>query len=278
MFGSSTERTQANASRLCGPAYEKYATRAAHAGKAAGTERTIHFRARDSGRAKTATLEISIGARRTRRNTPSSMTYGRTSGPSQPGIKKIPAACTSMIAVSPPTYGTSHLRIGWYPSRRRPMYDVRPTRTGGMMKNHFIAMSLINGDPFGVCHRCATSSLIEYRDAVKIHASRKAIPNADRTGAFAGRASRPRSMNGRINRKMTGIPLRMSPQNAALKFVVRGVPSPMMNYGKTSATFSRPHENRRYQSGTISSEICGLRAGPRNGETTAHTKKRLATN
>src|SRR5206468_641107 len=200
MFGSSTERTQANASRLCGPAYEKYATRAAKARKAASPERTIHFRARDSGRA---------------------------------------------------------------------MYDVRPTRTGGMMKNHFIAMSLINGDPFGVCHRCATTSRIEYRDAVKIHASRKAIPNADRTGAFAGRASRPRSMNGRIKRKMTGIPLRMSPQNAALKFVLRGVPSPMMNCGKTSATFSRPQENRRYQSGTISSEICGLRAGPRNGVTTA---------
>jgi len=147
-----------------------------------------------------------------------------------------------------------------------------------MMKNHFIAMSLINGDPFGVCHRCATTSRIEYRDAVKIHASRKAIPNADRTGDFAGRASRPRSMNGRINRKMTGIPLRMSPQNAALKFVLRGVPSPMMNCGKTSATFSRPQENRRYQSGTISSEICGLRAGPRNGVTTAERKKRMATN
>src|SRR6266581_9551468 len=99
------------------------------------------------------------------------------------------------------------------------MYDVRPTRIGGMRKNHFIAVSLINGEPFGVCHRWATTSRIEYREAVKIHASKKAIPNADRTGAFAGRASRPRSMNGRISRKMTGMPLRRSPQNAALKSV-----------------------------------------------------------
>src|SRR5437879_13480338 len=105
------------------------------------------------------------------------------------------------------------------------MYDVRRARPGGMTKNHFSAMSSIKGDPFGVCQRWATTSRIEYREAVKIQAMRKAIPNADRTGDFAGRASRPRSMNGRINRKMTGIPLRMSPQNAALKLVFSGVPS-----------------------------------------------------
>src|SRR2546430_3311331 len=141
------------------------------------------------------------------------------------------------------------------------MYDVRPTRIGGMRKNHFIAVSLINGDPFGVCHRCATTSRIEYKEAVKVHASRKAIPNADRTGDFAGRASRPRSMNGRINRKMTGIPLRMSPQNAALKLVFSGVPSPMMNCGKISATFSRPQEDRkstRLNSRSQSNLVCRL--------------------
>src|SRR5256712_4062035 len=199
---------------------------------AASPERTIHFRARDSGRLKTATLETNIGASKTRRNTPSSMTYGRTSGPSQPGIKKIPAAWTSTIAVRPTTYGVSHFRIGWYPSRRRLMYDVRPTRIGGMRKKHFIAVSLINGGPFGGFHRCATTSRIEYKEAVKGHASRKATPKADRPGDLAGSAPRPRALNGRIKRKMTGIPLRMSPQNAALKLVFRGVPSPMMNCGK----------------------------------------------
>src|SRR3989475_11915787 len=103
------------------------------------------------------------------------------------------------------------------------MYDVKPTRTGGMTKNHFIAMSSINGDPFGVCQRWATTSRIEYRDAVKLHARRKATPNADRTGAFAGRASRPRPMNGRIRRQTAGMPLRRAPQDAALNCVLRGV-------------------------------------------------------
>src|SRR3989442_5653487 len=114
---------------------------------AASPERTIHFRARDSGRLKTATLEINIGASKTRRNTPSSMTYGRTSGPSQPGIKKIPAAWTSTIAVRPTTYGVSHFRIGWYPSRRRLTYDVRPTRIGGVRKNHFFTPCFVHTGP-----------------------------------------------------------------------------------------------------------------------------------
>src|SRR2546427_11630181 len=97
------------------------------------------------------------------------------------------------------------------------MYDVRPTRIGGMRKNHFMAVSLINGDPFGVFHRCAATSRIEYKEAGKVHASRKAIPNAERTGDFAGRASRPRSVNGRNNKEMTGSPLRVAPPNGALK-------------------------------------------------------------
>src|SRR3989454_5487545 len=145
---------------------------------AASPERTIHFRARDSGRLKTATLEISIGASKTRRNTPSSMTYGRTSGPSQPGIKKIPAAWTSTIAVRPTTYGVSHFRIGWYPSRRRPMYDVRPTRIGGVRKNHIIAGWLINGGPFGGCHPCATTPRGGTKEGGEGHAEREADPKA----------------------------------------------------------------------------------------------------
>src|SRR2546426_12376752 len=141
---------------------------------AASPERTIHFRARDSGRLKTATLEISIGASKTRRNTPSSMTCGRTSGPSQPGIKKIPAAWTSTIAVRPATYGVSHFRIGWYPSRRRAEYDVRPTRIGGKREQHLIAVSVIHGGPFRVCPPCATTPRVADKEAVKVHASRKA--------------------------------------------------------------------------------------------------------
>src|SRR2546426_1015172 len=156
--------------------------------------------------------------------------------------------------------------------------DATPDRTIHFRAlDSVIAKTAINGEPFGVCQRWATTSRIEYRDAVKLHARRKATPNADRTGAFAGRASRPRSMNGRISRKMTGIPLRRSPQNAALNSVLSGVPAPIVNCGKISATFSRPQENSRYQSGTINSEICGLLAGPRNGVTTAERQNMIAT-
>src|SRR5207247_10981471 len=117
-----------------------------------------------------------------------------------------------------------------------------------------------------------TTSRIEYREDVKIQAIRKAIPKADRNGAFAGRLSRPRSMKGRTSRKITGMPLSRSPQNAALNSVFSGVPAPIVNCGKMSATFRRPQENSRYQSGTISSDSCGLRAGPRNGVTNAERK------
>src|SRR3989449_8228806 len=105
------------------------------------------------------------------------MTYGRTSGPSQPGMKKIPAAWTSTIAVRPTTYGVSHFRIGWYPSRRRLTYDVRPTRIGGVRKNHFIAGSLIKGGPFGVCHPCATTPRVQYKEAGKVQPSKEAAPD-----------------------------------------------------------------------------------------------------
>jgi len=43
-----------------------------------------------------------------------------------------------------------------------------------------------------------------------------------------------------------------------------------------SAIFRRPHENKRYQSGTMSSEIWGLRAGPRNGVRYADRKNMIA--
>src|SRR2546422_10904013 len=111
------------------------------------------------------------------------------------------------------------------------MYDVRPTRIGGMRKNHFMAVSLINGDPFGVCHRCATTSRIEYKEAVKGHASRKATPNADRTGDFSGRASGPRSMNGKIKGRSTGNPVRRAAQYAAVTVVYCGESSRRLDCG-----------------------------------------------
>src|SRR3989449_7883561 len=114
------------------------------------------------------------------------MTYGRTSGPSQPGMKKIPAAWTSTIAVRPTTYGVSHFRIGWYPSRRRLTYDVRPTRIGGRRKKPFIPVSVINRAPVRVCHPCATTSRIEYKEAVEVPARTEGNPNAGRTGDVAG--------------------------------------------------------------------------------------------
>ena len=95
------------------PESMKNTTSAPNTTKAATPERTTHFRACDSGSANTATLATSIGTIRTRRKMPSWITYGRTSGPSQPGIKKMPAACTTTIAVRPATYGNSHFRIGW---------------------------------------------------------------------------------------------------------------------------------------------------------------------
>src|SRR5712691_4489274 len=119
--------------------------------------------------------------------------------------------------------------MGWYARRRSAMYVVRPTSTGGTTKNHFIVASGNNAAPFGVTHRWATTSRIEYREDVNIHARRKATPKADLIGAFAGRVSRPRSTNGKIRRKITGIPLRMSPQKAALNSVFNAVPSPIVN-------------------------------------------------
>src|SRR5207253_2267822 len=118
-----------------------------------------------------------------------------------------------------------HAHAGAQARRRRARYDVKPTRTGGITKNHFIVPSGISAVPFGAVHRCATTSRIEYREDVKIQAIRKAIPKADRNGAFAGRLSRPRSMKGRTRRKITGMPLSRSPQNAALNSVFSGVPA-----------------------------------------------------
>ncbi len=71
------------------------------------------------------------------------------------------------------------------------------------MKNHFIVPSGIKATPFGVTHRCATTSRIEYKEDVKIEAI-PATPTADRIGAFAGRVSRPRSRNGRTRSAMIG--------------------------------------------------------------------------
>src|SRR3989442_4373447 len=96
------------------------------------------------------------------------------------------------------------------------MYDVRPTSTGGITKNHFMAVSLMSGEPVGLCHRCAMTSRIEYSDAGKIHARRKATPNAERAGDFPGRDSRPPAMDGRIIRNITGISPCKPPPNTSL--------------------------------------------------------------
>src|SRR5437660_137515 len=131
------------------------------------------------------------------------------------------------------------------------MFGHRPDRAQPRATG--FAPTGLNGALFGVTHRCSRTSRIEYSEDVKIDAI-PATPTADRIGAFAGRVSRPRSRNGRTRRAMIGMPLSRSPQNAALNTALSGVPSPSVNWGKMSATLRRPHENRRYQSGTISSD------------------------
>src|SRR2546428_12899861 len=109
------------------------------------------------------------------------------------------------------------------------MYDVSPTSTGGITKNHFIAVSSMSGNPFGVCHRCATTSRIEYREAVKIPPKRNATQNVERKGDLPGRASHPPPMKGRTSRQITRLPPSRAPQNAALKSAIIGVPAPHTN-------------------------------------------------
>src|SRR5207245_10465248 len=98
MLGSRTDRTQTNPTRFAVLENHRPAVSAAKTRSDATPDRTIHFRAFDSVIAKTATLETSIGASNTRKNTPSSTTYGRTDGPSQPGMSKMAAAWISTIA------------------------------------------------------------------------------------------------------------------------------------------------------------------------------------
>src|SRR5207247_10082906 len=111
----------------------------------------------------------------------------------------IAPACARTIAVRIRTYGTRYRRSGAKARRRRARYDVKPTRTGGITKNHFIVPSGIRAVPFGAVHRWATTSRIEYREDVKIQAIKKAIPKADRNGAYAGRDCRARPRQGRTN-------------------------------------------------------------------------------
>src|SRR3990172_9466213 len=123
------------------------------------------------------------------------------------------------------TLGTSQRRIGWYPRRRSAVYVTRPTRIGGITKNHFCVLSGMSGAPFGESHRSEMTSRIEYREAVKI-AAIDAVPIADRIGAFAGRASRPRAREGTSTRAKIGMPLNTSPHNTELNYAARGVPAP----------------------------------------------------
>src|SRR3972149_1063442 len=108
------------------------------------------------------------------------------------------------------TLGTSQRRIGWYPRRRSAVYVTRPTRIGGTPKKHFCVLSGMSGAPFGESHRSEMTSRIEYREAVKI-AAIDAVPIADRIGAFAGRASRPRARDGRGRGGVNGGPLGNAP-------------------------------------------------------------------
>src|SRR5947199_8309541 len=118
-----------------------------------------------------------------------------------------------------------------------------------MMKNHFIVPSGINAAPFGVTHRWATTSRIEYSEDVKIDAI-PATPTADRIGAFADRVPRPRASDGRTGRAMRGMRRRRSPQNAASKTAFGGGTAPRVDWRRMYATLRRSHEHRRYQSGT----------------------------
>src|SRR2546426_2693432 len=102
------------------------------------------------------------------------------------------------------------------------------------------------------------------------------IPPAERIGAFAGRVSRPRSMNGRRKMGRTGMMLRMSPHAAALKSIRFPSGSTITPVGNTSAIFRRPHENRRYQSGTLYGWTAGFAGGPTIGVYAAERKKMIA--
>src|SRR5439155_10981886 len=100
----------------------------------------------------------------------------------------------------------------------------------------------------------------EYIDAKNIHTKRNETPNADRSGDFAGRLSRPRSMNGRTTRMIRGMFVRKNPQNPAVR---RNAGSPSTpgtsGSGRISASFRRRYENSTYHCGTMKVVCGGLR-------------------
>src|SRR5438034_11177727 len=106
--------------------------------------------------------------------------------PRAAGFAAIAPACATTIAVRIRTYGTRYRRIGAKARRRRARYDVKPTRTGGITKNHFIVASRIRAVAFGAVDRCATTSRLEYREDVKSETMRKAIPKGHRDAGVEG--------------------------------------------------------------------------------------------
>src|SRR5436853_3348621 len=96
-------------------------------------------------------------------------------GPRAAGFAAMAPACATTTAVKIKTYGTRYRRIGANARRRRARYDVKPTRTGGITKNHVIVPSGISAAPFAATHRWATTSPLEYSQDVRIAAIRNAI-------------------------------------------------------------------------------------------------------
>src|SRR3972149_1543758 len=133
-------------------------------------------------------------------------------------------------------------------------------RIGGMMTIHFRASSEMKG------HDARIRSFVADQDEKNRNPRRNPTPSAVRTGAFAGRVSRPRSMNGsrRSGRRTRGN-VSMFPQNAASMLIRFPSGSVKTIVGSTSASFSSPHEKSRYQSGTMNGWIAGVAAGPAPG-------------
>src|SRR5437867_912294 len=168
---------------------------------------------------------------------------------------------------------TRYQYIGAYPSRRRPTYAETNARTGGPNMNAFRTLSsAITG------HFSRIRLFTEYIEAKNIQTRRKETPKADRIGDFAGRFSRPRSMNGRTTRMINGMFVRKKPQKPA---EIRNAGSPRtpgtLNSGRISASLRRPYENRTYQSGTMNGVWAGFRGVSREGTIQAVRKNAMAT-
>src|SRR3989442_1015972 len=105
------------------------------------------------------------------------------------------------------------------------MYDVKPTRTGGMTKNHFIAMASIKGGPFGGCQRLGTTSPDGYRGAGKIQAMGEARADSCGKNGTPGWWS---DLPGAYGRGNPGIPSMIFPLTCSSSIVrLSGAPRPL---------------------------------------------------